>query len=533
MMSGALAEVLDSPGPYSEADDDYAEVKTYLASAKARKMRHSDLERELHGRGQELLRKLLQGHLDSRAPGEADGPVEGSDGVVRNEKREHSRQLESVFGRLEVKRTGYAKEGVASLHPLDAELNLPAEVYSLEVRRRVAKEVAKVSFDEAIETVASYTGAKVPKRQAEELVVRAAQDFDAFYQFDADEELAEPSETGPLLVITVDGKGVVMHKEDLRPETRKKAERKRQRLRVFGKLHKGEKRNSKRMAAVAAVYTVAPYVRTPEQFLRSLARLQPPTKKAAKAELAARPRPENKRVWASVEKDSRSTIEQAFLEAGRRDLMQSKTWLAVVDGDETQLAQLEEVAEALEYKILIILDIIHVVQYLWKAGHAFHEEETPELEYWVLSQLRSVLEGKARKVASAIRRSATIQKLDTSSREPVDRCANYLRKNAAHMRYDEYLAAGYPIASGVIEGACRHLIADRMELTGARWRLASAEAVLRLRALRSSGDFDRYWVFHEAREYQRNHAERYAEGKIPPTVSPEPPEELPPLRRVK
>ena len=101
------------------------------------------------------------------------------------------------------------------------------------------------------------------------------------------------------------------------------------------------------------------------------------------------------------------------------------------------------------------------------------------------------------------------------------------------MRYDEYLAAGYPIASGVVEGACRHLIADRMELTGARWRLASAEAVLRLRALRSSGDFDRYWVFHEAREYQRNHAERYAEGKIPPTVSPEPPEELPPLRRVK
>ena len=533
-MSAVLAEVLDAPEPYDDADEGYGQLKEYLASAKAQKMTHSDLERELQTRGKALLRKLFQAHLDSRGPGEVDGPVEGADGVVRNEKRKHSRQLESVFGRVDVHRTGYAKESVESLHPLDAELNLANEVYSLEVRRLIAQEVSKVSFDETIETLSSYTGARVPKRQAEELVVRAAQDFDAFYEYDPDQEQpGELSGAGSLLVMTVDGKGVVMHKEDLRPATRKAAEKRRRKLRTFGKLKKGEKRNSKRMATVAAVYTVAPYVRTPEQFLCALARLQPPaTRKAAKAKMAARPRPENKRVWASVEKDPQHIIEQAFVEAGRRDLMQQKTWLAVVDGNEDQLALLEYVAGLYEYDLLIILDIVHVAQYLWKAGRAFHAEGTPELEYWVLSQLRNVLEGTARTVATTIRRSATVQKLSTDAREPVDRCANYLTKNAAYMRYDEYLAAGYPIASGVIEGACRYLVRDRMELTGARWRLASAEAVLRLRALRASGDFDRYWTFHEAREYQRNHAERYALSKVPPTISTEP-HGRPRLRRVK
>ena len=104
-------------------------------------------------------------------------------------------------------------------------------------------------------------------------------------------------------------------------------------------------------------------------------------------------------------------------------------------------------------------------------------------------------------------------------------CAGYLRKYAQYLQYDRYLAADYPIATGVVEGACRYLVRDRMELTGARWRLAGAEAVLKLRALRASGDFDAYWDFHEAREYERNHARQYADG-TPPSFS-EPPNPRP------
>ena len=111
----------------------------------------------------------------------------------------------------------------------------------------------------------------------------------------------------------------------------------------------------------------------------------------------------------------------------------------------------------------------------------------------------------------------------------MDRCANYLLKNAGYLKYDTYLAKGFPIATGVIEGACRYLVKDRMEVTGARWSLAGAEAVLRLRALQASGDFDAYWHFHERQESLRNHAERYAEGKVVPVRGPKRPH----LKRVK
>ena len=116
-------------------------------------------------------------------------------------------------------------------------------------------------------------------------------------------------------------------------------------------------------------------------------------------------------------------------------------------------------------------------------------------------------------VAAGMRRSATRRELSAAERKPVDDCARYLLNHKAYLRYHEYLEAGLPIATGVVEGACRHLVKDRMDVTGARWSLAGAEAVLRLRALRASGDFEEYWRFHEQQEYQRNHADRYADGQ--------------------
>ena len=116
-----------------------------------------------------------------------------------------------------------------------------------------------------------------------------------------------------------------------------------------------------------------------------------------------------------------------------------------------------------------------------------------------------------------MRRSATKRALTPERRRPIDRCADYLLKYAEYLRYDEYLAAGFPISTGVIEGACRYLVKDRMDITGARWSLDGAEAILRLRALKASDDFDTYWTFHEQQELRRNHLERYAGKAIPKT----------------
>jgi hypothetical protein len=168
--------------------------------------------------------------------------------------------------------------------------------------------------------------------------------------------------------------------------------------------------------------------------------------------------------------------------------------------------------------LTIIVDIIHVIEYLWDAGRTFHPESGPELENWVRVRILEILRGKASYVAAGMRRSATLRGLVSAERNPVDVCANYLLIYAPYLKYNRYLAQGFPIATGVIEGACRHLVKDRMELTGARWSLAGAEAVLRLRALRSSHDFEEYWTFHEAQEYERNHRSLYAGGIVPPTL---------------
>ena len=393
MRAAAPSAAAPDPAPYASAEAAFAEAKAYLCSREARQMSESDLERELHRRGQELMRKLLQGHLDQRSPGEAAGPVEGSDGVERSERRVHERHLETTFGTVEVERLGYARPGHDSLHPLDAALNLPPERYSLEVRRRVAAAAASRSYDETLFELSCSTGAEVPKRQAEQLVVRAAQDFDAFYEARRAED-GQPPPEGSVVVLTFDGKGVVLHREDLRAATRKAAEKRRQQreqLSRFKRLKPGEKKHSKRMATVAPVYTIAPFVRSPEEFLQSLM----PRPPGAKTRVV-RPRPVAKRVWASLEREPWEVVAEATLEAERQDPGHVKHWVALVDGAVTQLDLVEASAAAYGVDVTVILDIIHVVEYVWKAAHGFHREGSPELAHWAWTRVRSILEGKAR-----------------------------------------------------------------------------------------------------------------------------------------
>jgi hypothetical protein len=485
---------------FAMAEDEFAQIIALLRSRQGRELSHTELEATLGERCRELMRMLFQAQMDSHGPGPAAGPVCGADGVARREQRRHERGLSTVFGEVRINRLGYGAAGVDSLHPLDAQLNLPAGEYSLGVRRLAAEQAAQVSFEATVEAVARQTGKTMGKRQIEDVVQRAAVDFDAFYT----QREAAPASSS-ILAVSADGKGVVMLPRDLREPTRKAAQG--QANKLAKRLAKGEKRNRKRMATVAAVYTVAPYVRTPEQVVRSLAPWHEPA--------APRPPVEHKRVWASVEKDPEAVLAEAFQEALRRDPQRQKNWVGLVDGNQTQLDLLKKLSRQHQVKLTIVLDVMHVAEYLWSASTAFHEEASPQREQWVGERLHNVLLGKAAQVAAGMRRSATLRELSAAQRKPVDVAAGYLLNHTPYMRYHEYLAAGLPIGTGVIEGACRHLVCDRMD-KAARWSLKGAEAVLRLRALRSSGDFDAYWDYHVAQEYQRNHVARYADGNVVP-----------------
>jgi hypothetical protein len=468
-----------------------------------RAMEHGDVEATIAQEGTELLRRLLQGHLDLRTRlEERQGEVVGADGVVRRHCRQGGRGLESLFGTVQVERLGYGAgtRGVKRLCPLDAELNLPKPKYSHGLQRHLAEEVVKTSFAASVVSIKRSTGGHVPKRQAEQLVGDISEDFEAFY---ARREAKESEATEDPLVMSLDSKGIVMRRESLRDVTRKAAERAQHKLKT--RLSAGEKRHRKRMATVATLYTMAPHERTAEAIMG----VEEKVIEAVPAEKTPKPRPRNKRVWASVSRGAQTVTEEVFEEALRRDPTRERPWVMLVDGQPQQLNQINKSITHHGVEVTLILDFIHVLEYLWKAAFCFFATGSQEAEAWVLERALNLLKGKASDVAAGMRRSATLRGLRIEEREPVDACADYLLNHREMLRYDEYLARGLPIATGVIEGACRHLIKDRMDITGARWGLRSAEAILKLRSLHSSGDLDAYWDFHKAREFERNHTACY------------------------
>jgi hypothetical protein len=505
------AERIQEVDAFEASRGQFAVMEKRLSSPEMMHETHDVLEGFVIEQGRELQRLLLQAHMELRAARERRVEVTGADGVRRTTTRDSSRPLMTLVGQVEVPRTAYQAHDVEGLHPVDAALNLPPTRYSHGAERFVAEHAALLSFDDVRHELLAHTGARIAKRQVEEIAVRGAVDFEAFYAGRrAGKDIVEA--TDDLLVMTFDGKGIVMVPEALRPATKRAAAKGTRKLAT--RLTSGEKRNRKRMAQVAAIYTVPRYVRTAPDVLADLdgSRMD--------SERTTRPKIREKRVWASVGREPADVIDETFRDARARDPKHHRQWVVLVDGNKDQLAIIQSKAKKLG-AVRIVIDIIHVLEYLWRAAHAFCGEGTKAAEAWVQQRLLWLLQDRhAGKIATAMRASAREAELAGSALKAVDEGADYLQHYAPYMRYGTALKQGLPIATGVIEGACRHLVKDRMDRGGARWTLDGAEAVLRLRALRASGDFDAYWEMHLSEERRRNHAERYAGGAIPNPLRP-------------
>ena len=479
----------------------------FLDGAEAAGLAHAELETQLDTRGRQLLRQLFQDHVDVRAHREQRlGEVADADAVPRpHVEAGHERALTTVFGEVDVRRLAYRARGQTNLYPADAGLNLPAEKHSHGLRRLAAVEATRGSFDDAAEAIERATGVVLGKRQVEELTSRAAVDFEDFYT----RRQPAPGESTDVLAISFDGKGIVMRADALRPATAKAAESSTSKLKT--RLSKGEKRNRKRLAEVGAVYDTKPVPRTSADILTGS---DDTTDDRDQPEPAA-PAAANKWLTASVADTAATVIATVFDEADRRDPTHQRTRIALVDGNNHQIDRVAAESEARGITVPVLVDFIHVLEYLWKAAWSFHDEADPAAEQWVHDKAVAVLDGNARTVAAGIRGLATRRKLDPRERTGADTCADYLTAKAPYLDYPTALQAGWPIATGVIEGACRHLVKDRMDITGARWGLDGAEAILKLRALRSNGDLDEYWRYHLEQERRRVHQTRYRDGIIP------------------
>jgi hypothetical protein len=499
------AQAFSIDQPFHGAYEKFIEITTHLRAKSEDEATHSDIEAYLETDGRELLRLLLQEHVDNQGSGRVVEAVHGSDGVVRSHKREHMESgYQSVFGAIRVARTGYSQRGVSSVFPRDAQLNLPLQSYSHRLQKRVAAKAAKMSFAGVAGDIEAETGVRIGKRQVEEIVCAAAQDFDTFYAQPCPEEIEQYASATPIQVLTFDGKGVVMRKEALREETRKRAEASAPPgPRGFVRQDKSHR---KRMATVAGIYHIDRHMRSPQTVAQQFAplRLVPQHRNVA-------PKPVGKMLWASLDKSMKTVIETGFAEGKRRDPEHQAEWVVLVDGALTQIDDIEQAARSFGVDVVIIVDIMHVLEYLWKAAKALFDPDDPQEARWVGEKIEQLLQGQAKAIVRTLHRSALSKGMNAKQREPMDQCATYLANHAPYLHYPAYLAKGYPIATGVIEGACRHLVKDRMDITGARWGLEGGEAVLKLRALVINGDFDAYWNFHEHQEYQRNHRAKFLE----------------------
>lgn len=487
------------PGGFAASLGLFEAITRDLDGPETAGMTHAQLEDELTGRGRELIRQLYQDHLDLRAVREVRAAaVVDTDGLERTRiERGRARTISTIFGKVVARRFAYRGEKLADLHPADAALNLPAGMHSHGLARLCAIEAARGSFADACERVNAHTGAGVGKRQVGELVIEAACDIDAFYAA----KIPAPATSGTLLVLTVDGKGIVIRPEALREATAKLAAAATKKYAT--RLAVGEKNGRKRMATLGAVYDAEPAVRTIDDIIA------PPGRDQRHRTRNPGPLARAKWLTGSVEHTAPHTVTAVFDQAESRDRAHARTWVVLVDGAPGPIELIKAEARTRGVQVNIVIDFIHVLEYLWDAAWCLYENGDPDAEPWVAGHARKLLAGRTRQVIAQLETQAA--GLPPARRKGLEAAVRYLTGRAPQLRYDKVLKAGWPIATGVIEGACRHLVKDRMDITGARWGLDGAEAVLKLRAMRANGDFDAYWHFHQRQDHQRNHQAKYRE----------------------
>jgi hypothetical protein len=398
----------------------------------------------------------------------------------------HPRRYVSIFGDFRLLRTVYGnREGQKiDCAPLDHRLQLPEGAFSYLLQDWDQSLCVEEAFAQAERTVSRMLGLKQSVDSLEQMNVRMAEAVEAFR-----EERPTPTaeEEGELLVSSADGKGVVMRRtaaEETPPVHRSK----------------GEKASRKEMAIVGAVYTVDRHVRTPAEVVAALFgddRDQPRRE---------RPSPCHKQTIANLTHGAvvgkPEGLEATYLWLGeemrKRDRGRVKERVHLCDGQEALWETRDQYLP--RHNTTDILDLLHVTPRLWQAAHVFYPEGSQEAEGFVRQRLHQVLEGQVKSVIRGLRVLGTRRRCTGSKQAMLRKVCGYLEKNQERMGYDEYLAKGYPIASGVIEGACRHLVKDRMERAGMHWTRMGAQAMLDVRSVHVNGDWEGYQRFRIKRE---------------------------------
>lgn len=465
------------------------------------------VERNLLAALQNAGRLAVEGYIEMAGSGDL-GPV-----TVSPEGREMDRLPDlkvrpylSLFGEVEIERTVYsAGNKQCENAPLDAILGLPDGKFSFTVQDFAQMLGADLAWAKSREVLERMLGIKIPVSSLEEMNRRMAEGVPAYRQ---QRESPPIDKEGAIFVVSGDGKGIVMRKPQ--SETEKPTPS------ILPPETKGPKPGRKNMSIVGTLYSVDAYVRTPEQMLEILFRETPRPKGEP-----PRPRPCGKHVWAAMDEEVLDTAGVAHPLQGLHTTFDwlSKEWHKRDPGHQKPLVRLMDgehrLWEAADMHMPLgdhpddadILDIMHVADYLWDAA-VLAETHRERQEAFYHERLRRILHGDVQSVIAGLKSMATRRKFRGKKRTTIDAVCHYFTRNAHRMRYDEYLSNGYPIASGAVEGACRHLVKDRLERTGMRWVRAGAQAMLNTRSLWINSEWNDYQEYYVNDELSRLYPDR-------------------------
>jgi len=448
------------------------------------------MEQSIFSRIMAIGLSAMKGYFAEKGTGDVGNVLELEGGTtLKKEKRLLSKNYISVFGKLGVPRTCYRTNGLKGVMPLDAQANIPERSYSYLLQEWMDLLSIRDSFGEASVTLNRLLGSGASPSRFEVVNRDSANSYDEFYE---NKETPAPESEGEIQVIGFDGKGVPVIKSEA--------------AKLQSRLGKGEKRQKKKEATVGVSYTTDPKVRTATEVAENLVYPEKAKKRreAEKEQGIKSPaiRAKNPRRIASLERSKEDVMKEIIADAENRSPNNQRPLVAVMDGALCLWTLLSSLLRGRTW--VGILDIIHVAEYLWKVGNALYGENTKEGKKWVYDHLVAILQGRVGRVTGGLKQVLNKRKrLKSSQRKALREAISYFENHQEWMRYDEYLAAGYPIGSGVVESTCGHTVKSRMEGTGRRWSIKGAESTLLLRSVYTSNDWDAYWEAHREVEQKR------------------------------
>lgn len=457
----------------SNARNDFEKILFFVTRDADDRQLH-EVERGIFQRLLTLGASLLQVFLITLGMGDVGPTHTDQEGVRRKRHGIKTRVYQSVFGRITIKRYCYWSRAVGSVFPLDAMLNLPSDCYSYLLQEWGMLLGVQGAWGKVTNTLRNMLKLDLWTSSLERISERTSEDVKEFYD---QHPLRRRDDEGGLLVATVDGKGVPMKKDE---PTKKKV-----------RLKKGEKPGKKKMATVTGLYTIDRHDRKVDDIVKdSINEPQTTVEEQCESAEQDRPKPKNKIVKATLE-GKKEAFEDLAQQVERRDPEGKKKRVALVDGEHKLRALLTQYLPG----FCIILDLYHVLEYFWKAVYVIHPEGSDAATVWVQSMLKLLLQGEIENIITYLKGCRHHHDLSEPNKTCLDTVIGYLENGKEFMRYDVYLAQGYPIGSGVVEGACKNLVKGRMELSGMRWTISGAESMLGIRSISVNDLDDAFWSY--------------------------------------